>query len=1188
MVNHRALALFTALLTAACTSTNSLQDFDGDGSLDQNDCNPADPGIHPSAEDPHGDGIDQDCDGSDGVDRDGDGFPANVPVSSPNLDCNDERSDIHPGATDPLSDALDSNCDGHPGVDTDGDGYADQNIEGDDCDDGNDNVHPGAADNLGDSLDSNCDGHDGTDNDGDGFASINSEGSDCDDGEPLTFPGNIELCDGIDNDCSGAVDEGFDQDQDAVTSCGPDGQPDTADDDCDDADPSVHPEAPERCDLRDNDCDGSQPVDEVDGDGDGDPACSDCDDSDSTQNSLDLDADGYSICGADGIPGNGDEDCDDQQPASHPGAPDQWGDLQDTDCDGTDGIDLDGDTWAVNANGPQQDCNDADPASFPGAADPWGDANDSNCDGMDGEDYDNDGWAGNAVAPDADCNDQDSNIFPGAADVVADGTDNNCDGIPGTDNDGDNFAATNSGGNDCNDDQPTGASTHPGAADDWGDDTDSNCDGIDGIDLDGDGFASNATGTQHDCDDMDRLISPAAADNWGDNLDTNCDGLDGVDADGDNYAGNSSAAYFDCDDQDPSINPQADDRIDAQGIDSNCDGTDGIDQDGDGFASNTDATQPDCDDARPNIYPGAPDPPGNGLDEDCDNCGSASNSAIGDGIDTDCDGWALNGPGSTQDCDDSDPDIHPGSVNSAWESPGLEIDINCDGDFSSLLDDARSSGFQCQGEGGGEAGYSIAFAGDINQDGTKDLLIGAPKRRIGFLNSAGAAFLTLRPSFNSAAQPDIELENSSEVLVFEGDQAYQYFGTAIASIGDLDGNGATDIAISGRDAVYIFLGESLSSIVASLPPSTVLQASDADITVIGPTNSFTGMALAGGRDVDADGIPDLLIGAPGSPTDSTSPGRTYLVDGAALRTKIIAGQDSTHAASVSITLHGSSPANDGEHSGHAVAFVDTSSSAADPYIDILIGAPTFPANQWGGTLGASYLVRGADLALLSAGNSIDLDMIGIGFGGIDLGGKVGSALASAGDVDGDGDEDILIGAPETTVGTKVQAGSIYLLLAADIRSLTSPTGSFPHSIEQVASYIFRGESAGDQAGSSVATAGNIDGDHLDDLLIGAAYSSDGGTWSGKTYLVLGSQLQGHGGAASSIPIAPADSSSGEDLSQARAAFSGSTYTRSGSTVAGGQDLDDNGYDDLLIGAPHALSSSLSLNAGKVYVLFGGP
>ena len=84
------LVLFSCL--AGCPD-NSLYDFDGDGSLDNEDCDPSNPAVYPGADDGYGDGIDQNCDGIDGnaVDQDGDGY-TNA------LDCDDSDPDIHPGA----------------------------------------------------------------------------------------------------------------------------------------------------------------------------------------------------------------------------------------------------------------------------------------------------------------------------------------------------------------------------------------------------------------------------------------------------------------------------------------------------------------------------------------------------------------------------------------------------------------------------------------------------------------------------------------------------------------------------------------------------------------------------------------------------------------------------------------------------------------------------------------------------------------------------------------------------------------------------------------------------------------------------------------------------------------------------------------------------------------------------------
>ncbi len=355
------------------------------------------------------------------MDGDGDGWTTDV-------DCDDTDPSVHPEA-DELCNGVDDDCDGEVDedatdattwyTDNDNDGYGDDATavtacdppsehavsEGGDCDDTDPAYHPGATeDDCTDPNDYNCDGSTGyADADGDGVAAC----EDCDDADPTAFPGGTEVCDEVDNDCDGSVDEeatdattwyedadgdGYGNPAISTAACEqPTGT--VADDtDCDDADASVNPGATEVCNEVDDDCDGD--VDE--------------EAADASTWYADADGDGYGDAGStttacDQPTGtvSDDTDCDDADASVYPGA-DEFCDEVDNDCDGdVDEEAVDMSPWYADADG-----------------DGYGDGYDYvyACDAPSGR-----------VRNFRDCDDTDAAVNP-AATEVCDGIDNDCDG----------------------------------------------------------------------------------------------------------------------------------------------------------------------------------------------------------------------------------------------------------------------------------------------------------------------------------------------------------------------------------------------------------------------------------------------------------------------------------------------------------------------------------------------------------------------------------------------------------------------------------------------------------------------------------------------------------------------------------------------------------------------------------------
>jgi hypothetical protein len=266
--------------------------------------------------------------------------------------------------------------------------------------------------------------------DGDG----SPEEEDCDDNEPDAFPGNLETCDGIDNDCDGEVDEddaegttlyyrdkdadGYGLEDETRTACEPPVGWAVEPGDCDDEENDANPGSDELCDGIDNDCDGT--TDEGDA-ADAEPFYADLDE--------DSFGDPGNVTRACSLPENhvlNDDDCDDNDALELPGA--QW--WPDSDGDGFGDRDATPASCARAAEtdvADATDCDDSNPDAYPGAPDTWYDGIDADCQGDDDYDQDGDGFrVVEAPGGGDDCIDTDAAINPGAAEAQ-DGIDNDCD-----------------------------------------------------------------------------------------------------------------------------------------------------------------------------------------------------------------------------------------------------------------------------------------------------------------------------------------------------------------------------------------------------------------------------------------------------------------------------------------------------------------------------------------------------------------------------------------------------------------------------------------------------------------------------------------------------------------------------------------------------------------------------------------
>lgn len=396
---------------------------------------------------------------------------------------------------------------------------------------------------------------------------------------------------------------------------------------------------------------------------------------------------------------------------------------------------------------------------------------------------------------------------------------------------------------------------------------------------------------------------------------------------------------------------------------------------------------------------------------------------------------------------------------------------------------------------------------------------------------------------------DTSLEGAS--ASFWGEALDDAAGTDVAGAGDVNGDGYVDFLITapGRDVgaldageVYLFLGQA-----SGWSRDTWLSAADASFQGE-QAGDAAGTSAAGVGDVNGDGLDDLLIGAPSNDEAGAGAGQVYLILGRA------------RGWTSDVSLAQADASFLGEHPGDG-AGLDVSPAGdvnGDGLADFLISAPHYQ-----GAAGKVYLILGR-----SAGWARDVSLAhaDASFVGEHPGDLAGQSIAAAGDVNGDGLGDFLIGAWGNDEASN-NAGKAYLILGK--------TAGWASNVNLAqADVSFRGSTQDEMAGFPVAGAGDVNGDGLDDFLVGAIGFGDGKSaleGAGKVYLVLGQA--GGWSAHQNLATVSAGSFIGEDY-----------YDGAGSSLAGGGDVNGDGLDDFLIGAPENWEAGEGF--GQVYLILG--
>ena len=463
---------------------------------------------------------------------------------------------------------------------------------------------------------------------------------------------------------------------------------------------------------------------------------------------------------------------------------------------------------------------------------------------------------------------------------------------------------------------------------------------------------------------------------------------------------------------------------------------------------------------------------------------------------------------------------------------------------------------------GDDFGKSLASMGDLDGDGITDLAVGATGDDTGgpISNVSRGAVHILFLNSNGTVKNSQKIAsglNGGPTLA-----TYDYFGSAVASIGDLDGDGVTDLAVGafgdstgggfGRGAVHVLFLNANGTVKNS---QTIAHNTNGGPALV--NDDRFGWSVASLGDLDSDGVTDLAVGAAGDDTRGYGRGAVRVLflnaNGTVKDSLKIANDTNGGPTLTEFGYFGSSATALGDVDGDGVT-------------DLMVGEPgVYSSASNHGAVHVLFLNANGTVK-----NSVKIEPTSIGGPYPDHRDSFGSAVASLGDLDGDGVTDLAVGASrdDTGGGFGSYRGAVHVLFM-------NANGTVKDSLK-IANNTNGGPTLADfdRFGHSVASLGDLDGDGVTDLAVGAYRDPTGGYSRGAVYVLF---LNGNGTVKSSLKIA-SNTNGGPTLAD---------DDSFGSSVASLGDLDGDGVIDLAVGArdDDADGSGPSSNRGAVHVLF---